>query len=152
MRPLLVAALALVCACAGGYTQGAVLPSDGGGPPIGFVTGDAGSADAGDAGTDGGDAGQDAGCVEVFDTHGYPSVDNCLGFATTTAFITSAGCDAGTSFGTTLACKGEISGAQDAFDGGCNALTCSAPSLPGRITCSNGCQINICNTGAGVCP
>ena len=152
MRPFAAVALALSCACAGGYTQGQFLQGDGGGPPIGIGGGGTGGQDAGDGGQDAGDAGQDAGCVETFNTAGYAAFDNCLGFSTTTANITSTNCDATISFGTTQACTGTLSGgSRDAFDGGCGALACSAPSLPGRITCAGGCQINICATDAGVC-
>jgi hypothetical protein len=151
MRPILAAALALACACAG-YTRGEPLQGDGGGIPVGGGGSDGGS-DAGDAGTDGGDAGSDAGCNgAAFGATGNPAFDGCFGFGTQTAFVSLNGCNVTISFGTTQICTGAISGAQDAFDGGCQALACNSPSLPGRITCATGCQVNICDAGGSCGP
>src|SRR5712671_3719349 len=151
----LAAALALVslCACAGSYSSGGtdLLPPDSGG---GAGT-DGGSTDAG---SDGGvDGGPDAGCVQR--TLNVGAIDGCQGDAGTTASVfvsdPAQGCTVSISLATASdPCIGVASrGTLDAFDGGCaGTFACTAPSLPGTLTCNNGftiCTIRICD--AGVC-
>jgi len=152
----LAAALALVslCACAGSYSNGGtdLLPPDGGG---GSLT-DGGSTDAG---SDGGvDGGPDAGCVQR--TLNVGAIDGCQADASTTASVyvsdPAQGCTVSISLATASdPCVGVASrGTLDAFDGGCagGALSCTSPSLPGILTCTNSlgfCTIRICD--AGVC-
>ena len=154
----LAAALALVslCACAGSYTNGAsdLNPPDSGGSSL--VDG---GSDGGDAGSDGGvDGGPDAGCVQRSLNVG--AIDNCQSGASTTASVyvsdPAQGCSVSISLGTaSTPCTGVAShGTLDAFDGGCTGIgyTCTSPSLPGTLTCTNGfntCTIRICD--AGVC-
>jgi hypothetical protein len=155
MRPFFVAAtaLAIVCAC-GAYTPGPPTANDGG-PPIG-----GGLGDGGDAGPrDGGDAGpvSDAGCtLRALNTTSV--IDNCLsqGLITGSLSVNPTNCSASLTAGTLL-CNGTAHGAQDAFNGACNAgyAPCTSPSLPGIITCTTGpsssCQIVVCDAGAA-CP
>ena len=154
----LAAALGLVslCACAGSYTNGGtdLIPPDGGGSPL--VDG---GPDGGDGGSDAGvDGGPDAGCVQRSLNVG--AIDNCQGDAGTTASVYVSDPAQGCSVSITLAtasdpCVGVAShGTLDAFDGGCagGALSCTSPSLPGTLTCTNSlgfCTIRICD--AGVC-
>ena len=164
MRNLAAAfALALLCACAGSYTNG----NQTAGGPDGNVSnanpdgGDGGNPDGGDGGQD---AGPDAGC-EARSLNGS-AVDYCLGgnpspngtLTTVSGSISgpAQGCAVQINLATaTSPCVGVANrGTLDAFDGGCtNLSSCSAPSLPGTITCitSTGtCTIVICD--GGTCP
>jgi len=152
-------ALALLCACAG-YTNGPVV-GGGGDAAVGNPDIDAGDGgDGGDSGVD--DAGPDAGCV-FRSLNGVGAIDNCAGASTATADLLVTAPDAGSACAVTInlntattPCSGFASqGTLDAFDGGCAGLGlthCTAPSLPGTLTCvtSTGtCTIRICD--AGVC-
>lgn len=157
MRPQLPAALVLagLCACNGGLTNGPSGLSDGNGIPIGGPPG--GGTDGGnDGGADGGaDAGSDAGCVPLsLNTTGF--IDGCVSLGnmvrgTGSVSVDPASCAAQINTGTGTVCVGTVHGAQDAFDGGCNAYNCQSPSLPGTITCITGpmssCTILVCDAG-----
>ena len=144
-------------ACSGDYGNGTYRTGDGGGPPIG-----GGSTDAGDGGLDGGDAGpdagHDAGCAPLTLT-GFPAVDGCYGSVPTTATgtVNTANCTINISFSSaTGTCTGAVSGGTaNAFDGGCqNGYTCTSTSLPGTLSCVSGgivCAIKICDAGTS-CP
>lgn len=143
MRTALVLALvaAAVSACEGKY------------PPDYYNRGDAGDAGGPDAG-DGGqaDAG-DAGCVPLsLNTAGI--IDGCFanGFSTTgSVSVNTASCTADINTGTNFVCHGDVSGAHDAFDGGCNDIPCHSQSLPGTIICNTSattsCTIVVCDGG-----
>jgi hypothetical protein len=156
MRPFFVAAtaLAIVCAC-GAYTPGVTTANDGG-PPIGGGLGDGGDGGLADGG-DGGPA-SDAGCTALT-LSGVPAVDGCFGNAPTTATgtVNTVNCTIDIALTTSTGpCRGSVSGARDAFDGGCQGAfyTCTSPSLPGILTCKYGttvCYITICDAGAA-CP
>ena len=161
MRNLAAAfALALICACAGSYTNGN--PIGGGNPDgssvgnVGSDAGDGGNPDGGDGGTD---AGPDAGC-EARVLNGS-AIDNCQGGAFTTMSGTVSdpahGCVVTINLATaSTPCTGVAShGTLDAFDGGCigNGFPCTSTSLPGTLTCTTAtgsCTIVICD--GGTCP
>lgn len=155
MRPIPVAALALLCACAG-YTHGEVLFSDAGGPPIGGGPSDAGSSDAGDAGSS--DAGSsdagDAGCAAL--TLNADVIDGCSSGLTGTASVNvtpSNSCSVTISGTTTYSsCNGRASGGTaNAFTGTCGSYPCTSTSLPGNLTCTvpggTSCTVSICDGG-----
>ena len=141
--------LAGLAACAG-YTQGTTGLSDSGLPIVN------GSSDAGDGGHDGGDAGPDAGfdagCTPLsLNTVGI--IDNCFGnnfLSTGSVSVNSASCTVQINSALTV-CNGTVSGASDAFDGGCGGYVCSSRSLPGAIVCptsaSSSCTITVCDGG-----
>jgi hypothetical protein len=148
--------LALLAACAGGYTQGTVSPPGDAGV-IGIVPGDSGVPDGGDAGhPDGGDAGpRDGGCAPGF--QGFAK-DFCLSslppVETVNVAVNQATCAVSFSL-SGLTCTGSVAGSSNQFDGGCNSYVCSSPSLPGNIACATGpstsCSITVCATADGGC-
>jgi hypothetical protein len=153
MRTAIAApALALLCACAGGYTPGPTLPGDGNGIPVGGNNTDGGNNDTGDAGDGGGTDGGDAGCTalslpttQIIDACVSPNGVSVIGSVSeTNCFATITGPPIGS-------CIGKISGVSDAFDGGCGSYSpCTSPKLPGTIICTipgmtTSCQITVCN-------
>jgi hypothetical protein len=150
--------LASICACYGstiGDTD--LLGPDGGG---GVIPGDGGT-DGGDGGSDAGttDAGPDAGCVAK-SLSGLAVVDSCPGPQSVSAVAELSiagppGCGVTISLtsGNTPCTGAASNGSLDAFDGGCAGLpsyTCTAPSLPGTLTCTylaSTCTIRICDAG-----
>jgi hypothetical protein len=148
--------LALLAACAGGYTTGTVSPPGDGGP-IGVFPSDAGLADAGDGGLpDGGDAGlPDGGCAPGFQGFAknfcpstFPPVE------AVNVAVNQASCTVSFSL-SGLTCTGSVAGSGNRFDGGCNGSPCSSPSLPGSIACAtsatSSCTITVCATADGGC-
>jgi hypothetical protein len=163
MRYALVAALVLaaVWACGGSFTSG------GGGLDTPDLDGGHNSAppgiDAGrDAGADAGDAG-DAGTVACAATgFANPQVldgcDNSGILQSATIQFNKNLCTVIIQWGNTASpCSGNITGNNDAFDGGCSGLGllgCTATSLPGTIVCPNStgtCNIRVCSLDAGGC-
>jgi hypothetical protein len=152
MRPTVAApALALLCACAGGYTPGQTLPTDGNGIPIGG-NGDGGNNDAGDAGQD---AGPDAGCTVLL----HPSagiLDGCISTpatpGTASVNVTPPGCSVTISGTTTYSsCSGTAHGASNSFSGTCGSYPCTSTSLPGNLICTapgmTSCTVTVCDGG-----
>ena len=153
MRHLTALALAVVCACSG-YTDG---QNATGGGPTGLD-----SDGGGDGGSDGGDGGGlsgfDAGCA-AFSASTLGVLDGCISSIPQpgTASVSVAPPDAGNACATSItlttgtgACGGISShGTLNAFSGACAAMTCTSPSLPGKLTCTGGCIIQICD--GGVC-
>ncbi len=101
----------------------------------------------------------DAGCVQRSLT-GVGAIDTCVNAPSATASVyvsdPAQGCSVSITINTaSTPCTGVAShGTLDAFDGGCTGIgyTCTSPSLPGTLTCTNGfntCTIRICD--AGVC-
>jgi hypothetical protein len=151
MRPALAAfALALSCACAGGYTGGNPSPQGPGSHP-GSVGGPDAGTDGG-SGTDGGpDAGTDAGCTPL-SLSAAGVIDGCSnGLAGTASVSIGMDCSVTTS-GTTLysSCNG-TAGADDAFSGTCGGFPCTSTSLPGNLVCTpagmTSCTVTICDGG-----
>src|SRR5205823_10388395 len=93
--------------------------------------------DAGDAGP--ADAG-DAGCTALsIPTAGV--IDNCIGsnvIGTASVSVTTPSCATIINSNTGTACNGIASTPADAFDGGCNSLPCRSTSLPGNLICTVG--------------
>ncbi len=156
MRPAVLAALAALCACTGGYSHGDYQPGDSGPRIIG------GGDDGGDGGADGGDGGVDggdAGACAALTLAGVPARDSCAGnvLATASGTVNTGNCTIDITLSTTSTpCVGSVSGPNNAFDGGCEGalLTCTSASLPGTLNCtfSTGiCSIKICDAGAA-CP
>jgi len=162
MRFTAAFALALLCACAGSYTNG---NQTAGGLDGNVVVVGTDGGDGGDGGeSDGGDGGPDAGCVAR--SLNGSAIDYCLGgnpspngtFTTVSGSVNgpAQGCAVQINLATaSTPCLGVASnGTLDAFDGGCTNLTsCRAPSLPGTITCTTAtgtCTIVICD--GGTCP
>jgi len=163
LRSSLVLAVVLAAyACSGSFTSGANGPFDPGqnGGTTTTTTGD-GGADAGDGGDGGvftsGDAGNGT-------CNGLPSgmsiIDGCGNSAVPTALtVTQTGCAANFVFaGASTPCTGQLTGPNDAFDGGCAGLpltNCTSTSLPGVITCiksgATTCQLHVCFPDGG-CP
>ena len=155
----LVAGLFFAC---GGELRGTLPAGDGGIPVLGgsLDSGVDGGSDAGDGGSDAGDAGAsdagldagDGGCGHGFVAQGF---DGCFsGDASVQLAIILSGCDAIISINTIPRCNGQLTGAQDSFDGGCGDLVCSAPALPGLISCTGGgtsCSIRVCPQAGGSC-
>ena len=147
------AALALLCACGRGYTNGQAYLPDGAIIPIGGGGQDGGSAlpDAGDAGADAGDGG----CVPT-SRAGLQVIDGCAANAVSYAgsIGVSAQCAVQIQTGTaTTFCNGTAQGPTDAFDGGCGGYSnCTSTALPGNINCAtpSACSIRICD--GGTCP
>ena len=152
--------LAGFAACSGDYGNGTYRTSDGGGPPIG-----GGTTDAGDGGLHGGDAGpdagHDAGCAPLT-LNGVYAIDGCpngVGVPTSaTGTVNTSNCTIDITIPTAIgSCRGAVSGGTaNAFDGGCQGTfyTCTSASLPGTLNCvygSNTCFIKICDAGAS-CP
>ena len=155
-------AVAVLCACAG-YSSGSPVT---GGVPTGGQSDSGSQSDAGDAGIDGG---LDAGCAPLtLNTVG--AIDNCPGgtvpFPGGVATVTVAAPDAGNACAVNILlntgsspCTGVATrGTLDAFSGACQGtgMTCTSPSLPGLLTCTNGaggCTITICpgSVDGGVC-
>jgi hypothetical protein len=149
-------------ACAPATHGSPFVPGDSG-IPIGGGGSDAGDggSDAGDGGSDAGDGGSDAGgpsCVALT-LAGVPAIDGCQGSVLTSATgtVDTGSCTIDISLSTaTTPCLGSVSGASDAFDGGCEGSTfrCTSTSLPGTLDCVFGgslCSIKICDAGAS-CP
>jgi len=159
--------LAGFAACSGDYGNGTYRPPDGGGISIGGGTTDGGDGgqDGGDGGLDAGDggpdAGFDAGCAPLT-LNGVLAIDGCpngVGVTTSaTGTVNTTNCTIDISIPTAIGpCVGAVSGGTaNAFDGGCQGgfYACTAPSLPGTLTCVHGstiCAIKICDAGAS-CP
>jgi hypothetical protein len=151
---------AVVCACAGSFTSsdtthlGTIDASIGSVPVVASGGGDGG--DAGDGGTfdDGGCAATPINSALVIDGCGNSALSTLA-----TVSLNPANCSAIINFsGSSAPCTGTISGANDAFDGGCSGafLTgCTSLSLPGRIDCTQSagsrCSISVCDADAGIC-
>ena len=157
MRQAIAApALALLCACAGGYTHDNTVLSDG--SVTGGTTGggDGGSTDAGDAGHDAGqDAGSDAGCT-LLSLSNAGVIDGCqLGTRGTAGVnVTPPACTVNISGTTTYsACNGTAHGPSNSFSGFCGGYPCTSTSLPGNLICTTpgmtSCTVTICDGG---CP
>ncbi|HUJ26564.1 MAG TPA: hypothetical protein VLW85_11135 [Myxococcales bacterium] len=150
MRPILVAALALLCACAG-YTNGEVLLSDAGGPPVGGGSGgnpDSGPTDAGP--TDAGPTDAGSTCTPLAVSE--PIIDGCessSALSGTASVSVGANCAVSITLSTGISCTGTAQGTNDQFQGACGGFPlCGSPSIPGSISCGS-CSIVICN---GSCP
>jgi hypothetical protein len=164
MRHALVTALVLtivVWACGGTFTGG------GGGlnTPDGSIGVVVPPPDAGDAGNgnlpDGGDGGTTAACAAA----GIPNaqvLDSCdnSGILVGGVIVFNPNlCTVSISFNNNATpCTGNISGDNDAFDGGCGGgfTQCSSASLPGTIVCNvatgiGTCNIRVCSLDAGGC-
>ena len=165
MRYALVATLVLaaVWACGGTFTSGpnALDPFHPDGGPPSSVTppvdaGRDGGSDAGDAG----DSGTNAACAAA--VFANPQVldgcDNSGVSALASVQFNANLCTVTINWGGSAApCVGNISGANDAFDGGCTGLGltgCTSTSLPGTIVCPTGgatCTVKVCSADAGGC-
>jgi hypothetical protein len=151
--------LAVVFACGGSFTSGNsqlnLLDAGlgGGSPVVAPDAGDGGLAgDAGDSGTGVACAATGFANPQVLD-----GCDNSGVFALASVQF-NQNCTAVINWGGSAApCVGNISGANDAFDGGCTGLGlsgCTSTSLPGTITCptaSGTCNIVVCSADAGGC-
>ena len=144
----------MLAACgkgAGGYS---------GSGPIVPVGGGSQSPDGGDAGTDGGsDAGTDAGfpdggCAGFNARPIDNATDYCNGVPSSgPPTAVDSACSVSITLSDGVVCTGRISGAFDAFDGGCQtnsgALSCVSGSLPGTLSCDAGspntCSIVFCH-------
>ncbi len=153
--------LSLVAACMSNTSGEITNPCTGpncvgnGGPLDAGDAGDAGHA--GDGGVDGGDAGADGGDAGPCASFNGIVNDFCRGGTTQqqqTLFLQANGCNGTLYFDSIPYCTGLLD-AGNSFDGGCNepagTFPCTAPALPGTITCQNGpgttCAIVICGPG-----
>ena len=156
MRPTSVAAaaLALLCACGRGYTNGPISLPDGAIPVAGSGSEDSGTVHP-DAGADGGADAGGGGCVPT-SRAGLQVLDGCAQNAISYngSIDVSSQCAVQIFTGTsTTACNGMAHGPTNAFDGGCGGFSgCSSTSLPGTIDCATpiACIIRICD--GGTCP
>ena len=137
-KTLAAAALALLCACGHGYTNGSISLSPDGGPALAGSTIDGGGVPA-DAGAGRLDAGFDGGCVAAT-ISGVAVTDGCNGGQKAlgaTINVSGQSCAASITSPTGIACSGTADGGSNAFTGVCNAFTgCASSSLPGTIVCS----------------